>query len=76
MDLKSVVSDDFSIMLDVMSQLAKKHGLKRLKVGEIEIEFWNKESLSSTGPVVPQGSLLTQENSAEDVDDLFYSVRG
>ena len=74
MELKEVLSEDFSLLLDVMGQLAKKNGLRRLRVGEVEIEFWSKESERFSGSVVPKDTLLVENASPDEVDDLFYSV--
>lgn len=74
MSIDLIMDKDLSMAIRIVTQLAKENGLKRLRVGEIEIELGeSKSSTARTGSVVPVDSVITNE---EEEDDLFYSVGG
>ena len=74
MSIDLIMDKDLSMAIRIVTQLAKENGLKRLRVGEIEIELGeSKSSTVRTGSVVPVDSVITNE---EEEDDLFYSVGG
>ena len=58
--------------VELIIALAQEHGLKRLRVGDIEVELWEKprQRYSQAVPVVA----LVDESISDDEEDLFYSV--
>lgn len=62
--------------IELMAEIAQKLGLKRLRIDEIEIEFWEKPR-ERYSQAVPVGALVDESgNQKEDIDDelLFYSA--
>jgi len=58
--------------VELIIALAQEHGLKRLRVGDIEVELWEKprQRYSQAVPV----EALVDESTSDDEEDLFYSV--
>lgn len=61
------------IELEELVEFAIEHGLKRLSVGEIGFEFWDKPRVVSQA--VPESLLVKDKDSQDDGNDLYYSVR-
>jgi|TARA_R100001079_G_scaffold26524_1_gene13329 hypothetical protein len=58
--------------VELIIALAQEHGLKRLRVGDIEVELWEKPR-QRYSQAVPVGALV-DESIPDDEEDLFYSV--
>ena len=58
--------------VELIIALAQEHGRKRLRVGDIEVELWEKprQRYSQAVPV----EALVDESISDDEEDLFYSV--
>lgn len=57
-------------------EAAKKHGLKRLRVGDIEVELWEKPKPARAQVQVFPETAGARSLSEEEqyVEDLFYSA--
>tara|TARA_R100001443_G_scaffold106419_1_gene115796 strand:+ start:1076 stop:1282 length:207 start_codon:yes stop_codon:yes gene_type:complete len=62
--------------LEEIIEAAKKHGLKRLRVGDIEVELWDKPRPASAQlQVFPETAGAKSLSEEEQYDeDLFYSA--
>jgi hypothetical protein len=62
--------------LEEIIEAAKKHGLKRLRVGDIEVELWEKPRPVGTQLQVFPETAGTKSLSEEEQyhEDLFYSA--
>ena len=62
--------------LEEIIEAAKKHGLKRLRVGDIEVELWEKPRPAGAQlQVFPETSVAKSLSEEEQYDeDLFYSA--
>jgi len=62
--------------LEEIIEAAKKHGLRRLRVGDIEVELWDKPKLRRAQvqvfPETAGAKNLTEEE--QYFEDLFYSA--
>tara|TARA_R110000751_G_scaffold231972_1_gene333163 strand:- start:312 stop:518 length:207 start_codon:yes stop_codon:yes gene_type:complete len=62
--------------LEEIIEAAKKHGLKRLRVGDIEVELWEKPQIQRAQvQLLPEtlGAKSLSEQEQYD-EDLFYSA--
>jgi len=64
--------------LEEIIEAAKKHGLKRLRVGDIEVELWDKPQIRRAQvQAVPETSSTKGLSEDEQYfEDLFYSAGG
>ena len=64
--------------LEEIIEAAKKHGLKRLRVGDIEVELWDKPQIRRAQVQVMPETSSTKSLSADEqyFEDLFYSAGG
>ena len=62
--------------LEEIVEAAKKHGLKRLRVGDIEVELWEKPQIQRAQvQLLPETSDTKSLSEQEQYDeDLFYSA--
>jgi hypothetical protein len=62
--------------LEEIIEAAKKHGLKRLRVGDIEVELWEKPKPERAQVQVFPETAGARSLSEEEqyVEDLFYSA--
>ena len=62
--------------LEEIIEAAKKHGLKRLRVGDIEVELWEKPQIQRAQVQVLPETSSTKSLSDEEqyIEDLFYSA--
>tara|TARA_R110000765_G_C18427297_1_gene545110 strand:+ start:107 stop:313 length:207 start_codon:yes stop_codon:yes gene_type:complete len=62
--------------LEEIIEAAKKHGLKRLRVGDIEVELWEKPKIQRAQVQVLPETSSTKSLSDEEqyIEDLFYSA--
>ena len=62
--------------LEEIIEAAKKHGLRRLRVGDIEVELWDKPKLRRAQVQVFPETAGAKRLSEEEqyFEDLFYSA--
>jgi hypothetical protein len=62
--------------LEAVIEAAKRHGLRRLRVGDIEVELWEKPKIQRAQvQVLPETSSAKSLSEDEQyIEDLFYSA--
>ena len=62
--------------LDELIEIAKRHGLTRVRVGDIEVELWEKPKPSGAQVQAFPETAGTKSLSEEEqyIEDLFYSA--